>query len=248
MNGMRTEEKKETKKIEEVNLEREKKRQEFEEEEKKKAKELRQQKKLSVPFDYEIGVCNSLIVYLNKLLPADQKKKEEGGEEEKKEEKKSEIEKGYIKGRDQPEDLIFGKPISKKKKKKKRKKKNNNKKAVSDKITHNWDTFTRFEELDLGTPPITKDQVPASIQKVRAKLGEFKKKSQEKKAEILKQIEEEEKKEKEAELKKKKLAEKRKKEEEEKENKEKEKNEKEGGEKKEDEKKEEAPKTNNKDK
>jgi len=75
---------------------------------------------------------------------------------------------------------------------KRRKKKVVKKKKVPQKITHTWDTFTRFEEIGLGEPPITASAIPAAIEQVRVKLSEWQKKSKEEKVEILKLLEQEE--------------------------------------------------------
>jgi len=156
-------------------------------------------KKQEIPLEYEITSCQNLISYLNELLSAtktaDQKeeaskepKKEEPKKEEvKKEEPKQGEEKGYIKGKEEPEDLLFPDLASKKKGPAKKKKK-----KTAAKIVHNWDTFARFEELKIGDPPVTPDQLPKAIEAVKAKLAELQKESAQKRADILKEIAKEE--------------------------------------------------------
>jgi len=87
------------KKIDEQNMERAEKRKELEREEKEKVIQRRLDKKLEIPFEYEMGTCQSLISYLTDLLNAtkvnEQKEEKtvEKKEEEKKEEKKEEAKK-----------------------------------------------------------------------------------------------------------------------------------------------------------
>jgi len=187
------------KKIEEQNQERAEKRKENEHFEEEKILQRRQEKKQEIPLEYEITSCQNLISYLNELLSAtktaDQKeeaskepKKEEPKKEEvKKEEPKQGEEKGYIKGKEEPEDLLFPDLASKKKGPAKKKKK-----KTAAKIVHNWDTFARFEELKIGDPPVTPDQLPKAIEAVKAKLAELQKESAQKRADILKEIAKEE--------------------------------------------------------
>jgi len=223
------------KKIEESNQERAEKRKEIELEEKEKIAQRRLDKKLEVPFEYEIGACQSLISYLTELLSAtrtteqkeekkEAKTEEVKTEEPKKDEKKED--KGYIKGKEEPEDLLFPDLAGQKKKASKKKKK-----KVQTNIKHNWDTFTRFEELSIGDPPITSEQIPKAIESVKTKLAELQKQSAERKAEILKEIAIEEETDKKNEIQRKKQAEQEKKE---------------GGEQKEEANKEESKKEENK--
>lgn len=206
-----------TKKMDEQNQERAERRKEVERSQKDKVVQIRLDKKQEIPFEYEMGACQSLINYLTELLNAtkvteqkDEKaegKKEEPKKEEPKKEEGKKEEKGYIKGREDPEDLLFPDLAGQKKKASKKKKK-----KVPAKITHNWDTFTRFEELGLSDPPITNEQIPKAIESVRAKLAELQKQSAEKRAITLKEIEKEEAEEKLAEVQRKKQAEQEKKE------------------------------------
>jgi len=139
-----------------------------------------------------------LIFYLNELLNSTKVNeptkdtKSETEQIEQKEQKKEDKDQGYIKGRNEHEDLLFPENLGQQKKKKKPTKK----KKVAQKITHNWDTFTRFEEIGLGEPPITASQIPKAIEDVKVKLVEFQKKSQEERQVILKKLDEEEKDEK----------------------------------------------------
>jgi len=126
------------------------------------------------------------------------KKKKKKKKEEKKKEEQKDV--GYIKGKEH-EDLLFPEKSGQQKKKKKQPKK----KKATGKITHTWDTFTRFEEFQLGEAPITVSQIPAALEKVKQKLGEFQTKSVQEKTRILKEIEEEEKKDRELELENKKI-------------------------------------------
>jgi len=116
------------KKLEEANQERSEKRKEQEKEEREKVLHERQERKNAIPFNTEITVCKNLIDYLNDLLsntkvnePKEIKK--EDSKEEPKETKKDEKEQGYIKGRQEHEDLLFPETVGQKKKKKVTKKK-----------------------------------------------------------------------------------------------------------------------------
>ena len=199
-------------KMEEVNQERAEKRREQEQEEKQKILQERQERRNAVPYNTEINVCQNLIVYLNQILNSTRvNEPKETKTEDTPTQKTTDKDQGYIKGKGEVEDLLFPESSGSKKKKK-----TNNKKKVPQKITHNWDTFTRFEEIGLGEPPITATQIPKAIEDIKGKLAEYQKKSVEERREILKKLDEEEENERKAEEEKKRLAQQREKEEKEK--------------------------------
>jgi len=110
------------KKMEEANQDRAEKRKELEKEEKEKILQERHERKNAIPFHSELTVCQNLIVYLNELLNStkvNEPSKETKTEETEQKEEKKEKEQGYIKGRNEHEDLLFPENLGQQKKKKK---------------------------------------------------------------------------------------------------------------------------------
>jgi len=195
------------KKMDEFNNDRAEKRKEIEKEEKEKKLQTRLERKLTVPFEPEIAILQNLVTYLSEILSSNKVNEEKKDDENKQTEKKEEEEKKEEKKKKNRKMLVTSKERSmkifsfqKNLANKKRRKNNQRRKKATGKITHTWDTFTRFEEFQLGEAPITVSQIPAALEKVKQKLGEFQTKSVQEKTRILKEIEEEEKKDRELEL------------------------------------------------
>jgi len=113
------------KKLEEANQDRAERRKEQEKEEKEKVLQERHERKNAIPFHSEITVCQNLIFYLNELLNSTKVNeptkdtKSETEQIEQKEQKKEDKDQGYIKGRNEHEDLLFPENLGQQKKKKK---------------------------------------------------------------------------------------------------------------------------------